>query len=175
MKKINGIIGVVVLGVIIIFLLNESHYSDKQAYAANHDISQQQKAEKETPVSNGKTDGVNRQAEIDELAKNNPNILVAPEYAKAEDFISDFIKLLNRENQELVEATDKYTYEHHIVTAANEYATHFLELKDDTVAKEKLEGIQEIVKVVYEKMKANKLDEATLERTYEELRTYLSN
>ncbi|WP_096272826.1 hypothetical protein [Paucisalibacillus globulus] len=115
------------------------------------------------------------QDEIEELAKTNPNVLPAPEFYSVDEFIAQYVIFLNRENKELLESTDKYTYEQHIVTTANGYAKHFLELTDSKNEQKKLEKIVEITDVVFEKMRVSELDDLTLENSFNELRTTMNH
>lgn len=172
MKKAFVIISAIVLFGIFTFIGLQSN--NDQSYAASAVLSVKDTTEKENPVTDVPTEVVDEQAKLEELAKHNPNIIPRPEYHTADEFVNSYIKHLNRENKEMVEATDDFTYELHVVTTASDYAKHFLALKDETVAKEKLDEIVDTSEIVFEKMKSSQLDEITLENAFNDLKKVMN-
>lgn len=175
MKKAYGIFGVVILLAFAAFLLIENMPNEKQVNASNHDITKRNNIEIRNPVSEEEPVKLDRQEEMEEMAKNNPNILPAPEYYSVEEFFASYIELLNRENKESVEHTDKYSYELHVVTSAQIYAKHFLELTENSTEQTKLNKIIDVTNEVLEKMGEENLAEYSLETVFNELRTVMSN
>ncbi|MEN2766279.1 hypothetical protein [Ornithinibacillus xuwenensis] len=174
MKKTYVIFASVIVFIAAIYLLSYKQINVKHSSASvisNADTMQhKEEMKKESTVSDKVPVGIDWQNEIEELAKNNSNIMPVSEYDSVDEYINSYVASLNRENKEQVGLTDKYTYELHITTTAQEYAKHFLELTDSQIEQEKLKQIVEITNVVFEKMKENQLDDTTLESAFNELR-----